>query len=256
MYQGAGSGVRSSATESRTRRIRAACVVSDALVPDRGLDLGNEGTAGVVEDQQLRDALVERLVDAREPDRLEVAVDQVPVRELEDRRPHLAVDHRLRVAEEVLVVRALRRRVRNHQGGLSAAARAPAALRVVRRRGRHVAHVDRVERRDVDAELHRRGAKEDRQEPIGLSDLSESLLVLRELLALSISEAEALLADLPVVGIDLGGVLARLEPEERVGRGAEHPGEVLVEVAEERVLRGTAAVRRFIAPLGRRHTRR
>ena len=225
------------------------CVVSDALVPDRGLKLRGKGTAGVVENQQLRDALVERSVDAREPDRLEVAVDQVPVRELENRRPHLAVDHRLRVAEEVLVVRALGRRIRDHQGGLSAAARAPAALRVVRRRGRHVAHVDRVERRDVDAELHRRGAKQDRQEPIGLSNLSEMLLVVRELPALSISEAKALLPDLPVVGIDLGGVLARLEPEERVGRGAEHRGEVLVEVAEERVPSGIAAVFWFIARL-------
>ena len=178
-----------------------------------------------------------------------MAVDQIPVRELENRRTYLAVDHRLGVAEEVLVVRALRRRVRDDQGRLSAAARASAALGVVRRRGRHVAHVDRVQCRDVDAELHRRGAKEHRQEPIGLAGLPESLLVRRELLALARAEAEALLPDLTVVGIDLGGVLAGLEPEQRVHRCAEHPRKVFIEVAEERVLPGAAARLRRAAQL-------
>ena len=225
------------------------CAVRDAFVLQRSLDVRLDRTAGVIEDEQLRDTRIERLIDAREPDRLEMAVDQISVRELEDRRTYLAVDHRLGVAEEVLVVGALRRRVRDDQGGLTAAARASAALGVVRRRGRHVAHVDRVQCRDVDAELHRRGAKEDRQEPIGLAGLPESLLVRRQLFALAITEAEALLPDFAVVGIDLGGVLAGLEPEERVHRGAEHPREVLVEVAEERVLPGTAAVLRRAAQL-------
>ena len=176
-----------------------------------------------------------------------MAVDQVPVRELQDRRTYLAVNHRPGIAEEVLVVGALRRRVRDDQGGLPAPARASAALGVVRRRGRHVAHVDGVQGRDVDAKLHRRGAEEHRQESIGLADLPEPPLVRIELLALAFAEAEALLPDLAVVGIDLGGVLARLEPEERVHGGAEHPREVLVEVAEERVLPGTAAVLRRAA---------
>ena len=101
--------------------------------------------------------------------------------------------------------------------------------------------------RDVDAELHRRGAEEHRQEAIGLAGLPEQLLVRRELLALALAEAEALLPELAVVGIDLGGVLARLEPEERVHRGAEHSRQVLVEVAEERVPRGAAAVRPRVA---------
>ena len=219
----------------------------DAPVLQRSLEVRLDGAAGITEDEQLRDARVERLVDAGEPHRLEMAVDQVPVRELQDRRTYLAVDHRPGVAEEVLVVGALRRRVGDDQGGLAAAARASAALGVVRRRGRHVAHVDRVQGRDVDAELHRRGAEEHRQEPVGLAGLPESLLVRRKLLALAFAEAEALLPDLAVVGIDLGGVLARLEPEERVHGGAEHPREVLVEVAEERVLPGTAAVLRRAA---------
>ena len=176
-----------------------------------------------------------------------MAVYQVAVREFEDRRTHLAIDHRSGVAEEVLVVRALRRRIGDDQGCLSAASRASAALGVVRGRGRHVAHVDGVQCRDVDAELHRRGAKEHRQEPVGLPYLAESLLVLRELPALSLSEAETLLTDLPVVGIDLGGVLARLEAEQRVRRGAEHPGEILVQVTEERVPRGATVVGQVIA---------
>ena len=219
----------------------------DASLLQRSLDVRLERTAGVGEDEQLRDARVERLVDAGEPDRLEMAGDQVPVREVEDRRAHFAVDHRLGVAEEVLVVGALGRCVGDDQGRLPAAARPSAPLGVVRRRRGHVAHVDRVQGRDVDAELHRRGAEEDRQEPVGLAGLPELLLFLRELLALALAEAEALLPDLAVLGIDLGGVLARLEPEERVHRGAEHPRKVLVEVAEERILRGSAAVRRGVA---------
>ena len=102
--------------------------------------------------------------------------------------------------------------------------------------------MDGVQCRDVDSELHRRGAEENRQESIGLTGLAESLFFLPELVALALAEAEALLPDLAVVAIDLGGVLACLEPEERVRRGAEHRREVLVEVAEESVLPGTAFV--------------
>ena len=218
------------------------CAVRDAFVLQRSLDVRLDRTAGIVEDEQLRNARIERLVDAREPHRLEMAVNQVPVCELENRRTYLSVDHCLGIAEEVLVVGALRRRVRDDQGGLSAAARASAALGVVRRRRRHVAHVNRVQCRDVDAEFHRRGAEEHRQEAIGFTGLPESFLVGRKLFTLALAEAESLLPDFTVVGIDLGGVLARLEPEERVHGGAEHPREVLVEVAEERVLRGIAAV--------------
>ena len=107
--------------------------------------------------------------------------------------------------------------------------------------------MNRVQCRDVHAELHRRGAKEHRQEPVGLAGLPESLLVPRKLPALALAEAEALLPELAVVGVDLGGVLACLEPEERMRGGPEHPSEVLVEVAEERVPRGTAAVIRRAA---------
>ena len=260
-HDGGGKGVAARVPGRRLGREIVRDPIEDAADPFAGgrrgapllqcrLDVRLERTAGVGEDEQLRDARVERLVDAGEPDRLEMAGDQVPVREVEDRRAHLAVDHRLGVAEEVLVVGALGRCVGDDQGRLPAAARPSAPLGVVRRRRGHVAHVDRVQGRDVDAELHRRGAEEDRQEAAGLAGLPELFLVRRELLALALAEAEALLPDLAAVGIDLGGVLARLEPEERVHRGAEHSRQVLVEVAEERVLRRSAAVRRDVVRRG------
>ena len=218
-------------------------VVGDAWRPQHILNLRTKGTSGVVENEQIRDAGVERMVDAREPDRVEMAGDQVPVRKLQDWRAHFAVDHRLGIAEEVLVVRALGRCVGNDKGGLSAATRPSSPLGVVRRRRRNVAHVDRVQRRDVDAELHRRGTKENRQEPIGLAGISEPLLGrrCRKLAAFPLAEAEALFPDLAVVGMNLGGVLARFEPEERMHRGTEHLGEILVKVAEEGVPLGTVA---------------
>ena len=74
--------------------------------------------------------------------------------EIEQRRTNLAVHHALRIAEEVLVVGALGRGVGEHQGGLPAATGAAAALGVVRRGGRQVAHVDHHQLGDVDAELH------------------------------------------------------------------------------------------------------
>ena len=87
--------------------------VRDAPVHQRGLEIRLDRAASIIEDEQLGDTRVERMVYAGEPHRLEMAVDQVPVRKLEDRRPYLAVDHRLGIAEEVLVVGALRRRIRD-----------------------------------------------------------------------------------------------------------------------------------------------
>ena len=123
VYQGASSGVRSSGDQVEDAPNPFACALRDTLLLQRRLDVRLERTGGVGEDEQLCDTRVERLVDAREPDRLEMAGDQVPVREVEDRRAHLTVDHRLGVAEEVLVVGALGRRIRDDQGRLSAAAR-------------------------------------------------------------------------------------------------------------------------------------
>src|SRR5690606_32708699 len=136
----------------------------------------------------------------------------------EERRANFAMHHRLWVAEEVLVVRALRGAVRQHQRSLSAAARATAALRIVRGRRRDVAQVDGVQRRDIDTKFHRRRAEEDRQEAVGLADLAQVFLVGAQLLAFLQAEAEALLAHRPLLAVDLRGVLARLETEEWVNR--------------------------------------
>src|SRR5690606_3590949 len=93
---------------------------------------------------------------------------------------------------------------------------AAAALRVVRGRRRDVAQVDGVQSGDVDAELHRRRAEEDRQEAVRLTDLAEVLFVGAELLTLLVPESEALLTHRALLAVDLRGVLARLESEERV----------------------------------------
>ena len=142
---------------------------------------------------------------------MHVRSQEVFVREVETRRSHLARDHLFWPAKEVLVVRAARRAVVEDECGLTAAARAAASLRVVRRRRRNVAHVDDVEICDIDAELHRGRAEEDGQPRL----------------------AKALLARLALLRRHLGGVLARLEPLP-VG------GDAAVEVDEESVRCGAA----------------
>ena len=97
------------------------------------------------------------------PDGVNVGTDQVPVPEIDAGRRHRTSDHPGRLAIEVLIVGAAPGAVGEDQGGLPASSRAPAALRVVGRRGRNVAQVDEVELGDVDAELHGRGAEEQRQ---------------------------------------------------------------------------------------------
>ena len=69
-------------------------------------------------------------------------VDQIPVGQVEERRRGPRRAPWPRVAEEVLVVRALRGAVGDDQRGLSAAAGPAAPLGVVGRRRRHVAQVD------------------------------------------------------------------------------------------------------------------
>ena len=66
-------------------------------------------------------------------------------------------------AEEVLVVAVPARAERVHERGLPAAPGAAGALGVVGRRRRYVAQVDDVQRGDVDAQLHRRRAEQQRQ---------------------------------------------------------------------------------------------
>ena len=156
-----------------------------AAAPSRCVTSGRSGPLRIVEDEQLGDRRVERLLGAGEPDGLKRWLStRSRFARSRSGGAHLAVDHRLRVAEEVLVVRALRRAVGENERRLAAAAGATAALRVVGRRRRDVAQVDGVQRRDVDAELHRRRAEEHRQEAVGLAELAEVLLVGGQLLAL------------------------------------------------------------------------
>ena len=126
-------------------------------------------------------------------------------------------DHARRVGEEVLVMRRLRGAVGNDQRGLAATPSPPAALGVVRGRRRHVAHVDRIQRRDVDAKLHGR-----RAEQYGQSAGFEAL-------------PETKLALLAGIGLDLGGVFARLELVEKAIVAVEERGHVLVKIAEKHI---------------------
>ncbi|TFE69317.1 hypothetical protein A7Q09_05345 [Methylacidiphilum sp. Yel] len=140
------------------------------------------------------------------PDGVDVGSEKIFVGEVELGRLDLARHHLLGTAEEVLIVGAFGGTVREHEGRLAAPARAPAPLGVVGGCRRDVPQVHHVEIGDVDAELHRGGAEQNRQPA-----LPEVLL--------------ALLADLR---LNLGGVLPGLDAD----HGPRHPG---VEVNEIRV---------------------
>ena len=68
-----------------------------------------------------------------------------------------------RMFEEILVVRTTEGAVGEHQSRLSAATCATAALGVVRRRGRDVAQIDRVQILDVYPQFHRWRTEQDGQ---------------------------------------------------------------------------------------------
>src|SRR5205807_1392624 len=108
----------------------------DTCVLHRCDDLGLDRTGRVAENEQLRNAGIERLLDAGEPNCQQVTVDQVAIRKIEQRGSHLAVHHCLGVSEKVLIVWTLCGGVGDDQCGLSATASASASLRVVCGRGR------------------------------------------------------------------------------------------------------------------------
>src|SRR5690606_5141616 len=137
---------------------------------------------------------------------------ELAVRQVEEWRPDDAMNHRGRIAEEVLVVRAPCRAVCNDECRLSAATGASCALHVVRRSRRHIAEVDGVQRRDVHSQFHGGGADERGQESRTL--LYGARTVRRQqLLLFGRAEPEALFADLPHLRLHLRGVLARLQFE-------------------------------------------
>ncbi len=169
--------------------------------------------AGEVE--QVLEGATQAQIRLGQPDGVDVRAHEVLVGQIQPRWRDRSRDHRVLMAEEVLIVRAARGAIREDQCGLPAPARPAAALRVIGGRGRHVAQVDHVELGDVHAQLHRGRAIED-----GQTSLAELAL--------------ALLAQL--VG-HLGGVLARLH-------AAQVGGDSTVELHEERIRGG--GLRRWV----------
>jgi hypothetical protein len=82
----------------RAGRARAGCGAGPPATRGQGHGSSHvvlQGALGIAEHEQLGDRRVERLLGAGEPDGLEVALDEVAVGEVEERRAHLAVHHRL-----------------------------------------------------------------------------------------------------------------------------------------------------------------
>ena len=92
-----------------------------------------------------------------------MAADEIFVGQIKGRRIDRTGDHARWIRKKVLVVGRLSRAVSDHQGRLAAAPSAATALRVIRRRGRHIPHIDRVESRNIHAEFHGRRAEQNRQ---------------------------------------------------------------------------------------------
>ena len=192
----------------------------------------DERFVGLLQIQQRRDAGVQLHLGCRQPHGVQMAVDEIAVRQIERGRADHTVDHLVGMVEEPLVVRAQGRAVGDDQGLLPRAASTATALRVVGRRGRHVAQVDRVEGRDVDAQLHCGRAEHHRQ------TFERGLVgrVLQPVLAILLGVAEALFEELAPARIHLGGVLLRLEVEQRVLLLGEGGGDREVELPEEAVV--------------------
>src|SRR5262245_58054305 len=74
------------------------------------------------------DCLSQRLTARCKPDGVDVTFEQLPVRELDQRRTHFAVHHLPRIAEEVLIVGAAGSAVRDYERRLSTAASTTGAL--------------------------------------------------------------------------------------------------------------------------------
>src|SRR5262249_37626316 len=98
--------------------------------------------------------------------------------------------------------------------------------------------INGVQRRNVDAELHRRRAEEYRKKPRRLVQLGDVRDVVRKVLLLLLAVAEALFADFPLLALDLRRMLARLESEQRMLWRLPHQREAGIEVFEERVVAG------------------
>ncbi|MCY1292743.1 hypothetical protein D9M70_419820 [compost metagenome] len=208
-------------------RLRLIKVRSHLLRDGQGLRL--------VHVQQVAHAIAELLASLCKPDGMHVALDKLKVGQVQSRRIDLTVNHAHRVTEVILVMRTLRRAVSDDQGRLPCSTRTTASLRVVGWRGRHVAHVHRVQRGNVDAQFHGGRTKQDRQP-----------LQCRACLRLPFSfvlvgEAEAGLPFEPVILLDLGSMFACFKVEQLMNRAIQQRGNVLIQGTEERVVVGRAS---------------
>ena len=88
----------------------------------------------------------------------DVPLENLLIFDVNDRGPHVAGNHLLRVLEEMRIVRRAVGVGHDRRDRTPSAARASGALLVVRDMGRHVSERDAGQRADVDADLHRRRA--------------------------------------------------------------------------------------------------
>ncbi|OQC03532.1 MAG: hypothetical protein BWX80_02759 [Candidatus Hydrogenedentes bacterium ADurb.Bin101] len=168
------------------------------------------------------------------PDGVDVGTDQVPVAQIDARRRHGAGHHLAGLAEVILVVGAAARAIGIDQGRLSAAPRTAAALGIVGRGRRHVAHVHQVQLGNVHAELHGGGTEQERQ--VGFTKLLFAFLpVVRGHLGGMLPgfqdavQIDKLTVTLHEIGIDLGGYLPRFQQARAIKRahfaGAGNPAQ-------------------------------
>ena len=173
---------------------------------------------------------------------MKVALNQITVGQVQGGGLDDAVNHFSGVVKEPLVMRAKRSAIGDDQCLLTRSPRPAAALGVVGRSGRDVAQVHRVERRDVNTQLHRGRAKHHRQA------LQRRFVsgVVQPILAVFFGITEALLQQLAAVGIDLRGVLLCLEVEQGVALLTQGLCHGLVKVTKELVVLTVLKRLRFI----------
>src|SRR5262249_34277972 len=148
---------------------------------------------------------------------------------------HNAADHLFRGTEVVLVMRALGSAIGDDERSLTRAPSAPGALCVIRRCWWHVAHVDSVERRDVDAELHSRRAEQGRQKDVGLARNAQLLAVFLELFSILFPPTKTPFSPLSSFRIDLRGVFTTFKTEHAFTTPRQRAREIAVECREVRV---------------------
>ena len=213
--QGAAAGVSSASMLSTTRRIAAAALCLRSGAANACATSSWTGKASVVRSSTCGMSTASSLADFSKPDRMQVSPNQVAVRQFERRWAHDPAYHRLRAFEVILVVRALCRAISDDQGRLARPTRPAGSLRIVGRSRRHVAQVNRVQCRNVDAELHRRRTEKRRQRNSGLADLAHHVLCLGQTILILQTPAESPFPPLPTLLIDLGSMLTAFLAEQK-----------------------------------------